>query len=206
MKMKPLFILLFLTISGSLFADLYLRGGLYYASSEDISVKSTEDFVTSAEGNVGFNIAAGYQLSYFRLEGEFSTLSRDVGGVSSDLISAAGSLDRNSVFANILFEFPATPFIEPYVGAGVGLSQLDFSMQSGITVGGQEFEFSGAQDDTVLSFQLMAGLRFSLRDNFSIYAGYRYFSTESIAISETGYSVDADNATGLVELGVGFGF
>ena len=41
-------------------ANIYLRGGLFYSSAEDISVRSAEDFVASAEGQIGFNVAGGW--------------------------------------------------------------------------------------------------------------------------------------------------
>lgn len=100
---KFLFALLFLGWSATASAGMYVQGGLGTGIDSDRSVSA----------------ALGYQLGFLlkpRAEIEYLYTRAHYDGHKSDL---------NSVFANGYLTIPFVPFVDPYVGAGIGHARLN---------------------------------------------------------------------------------
>lgn len=68
-------------------------------------------------------------------------------------------LDTYSAFVSAYYDLPdAIPFIEPYIGAGVGASYFD----------------ADGDTETLSSYHISAGLSFDVFDFIALDAGYRY--------------------------------
>jgi len=208
MKIRFLIYLLsFITLCQSTYAGFYVKGGLLYNSPDDIEVKGANNYTSVLDNSLGFTGAVGYKLSYLRIEGELNFFDSKISGNDLEGINTAGNLEKTSIFANAYFEIPGTPIIEPYIGAGIGITQVDFDFQTNAEAPAvPELAFSSSYDDSILSFQLMAGLRFNLIDSVEIYAGYRYISTQSLSFTDTNYSLNPGDGQNVFEVGFGFGF
>jgi opacity protein-like surface antigen len=88
---------------------------------------------------------------------------------------ADGSLSMMNVFLNGYIEFDVLGVITPYAGLGLGYGTVSLNLK----------ELDGTlvvdDDDTVYSYQLMAGAAVNVTENFSLTAEYRYFDTISDA-------------------------
>jgi len=206
-KLTPL-LLGSLMAASSLQAGFYLRGGLFYHELDDIEVSGLSEFASDLSANAGFTAAVGYQFTALRLEAEINYQDADIGNTSYIELITSGELERSSIFANLLFEMPGTPFFEPYLGAGVGVSdiQLDYSAALNPLNNSNDVAFNSSADESLFGFQLMAGVRFSLMDTVSVYAGYRYLLLESVTVNEGSYTLSPQEGSHLIEIGAGLGF
>ena len=118
------------------------------------------------------------------------------GGGTSTAILRGGNSDLYTATVNGFVEFPITPLISPYVGAGVGAAYTDLPSFS--TAGG-DVTFRGGSDANLLILG-EAGLSINLGDHLAIVPSYRYlrFNSEISGVSD----VDAH----VFKLGVRFTF
>jgi opacity protein-like surface antigen len=204
---KLALILTTLALSSSIAsAGFYLRAGTFYASPESINVDGiARDYSTALDSSMGFNACVGFKLSVLRIEAEFNYMDSNIKDVDIAGLISSGKYERASFFANVLFEIPFTPLIEPYVGVGVGLSNVSVDFRQAIT-GDLANSFSSSADNMQFSVQAMAGLRFSLFDTVSIYAGYRYINADALTFTDNNYQLKAQGGSHVFEVGVGLGF
>jgi len=157
------------------------RGG-WRAEAEVAHRKNDFDQVTiRTDGGLGA------QLGFGSLNG--ATL--DIGG---DVTSLAG-------MANVYYDVPLGWAVRPYVGAGLGVARIDAELTLGPLLLVDE-------TDTVLAWQIMAGLSYPATERISLSVGYRYFATQDAELSETvgGRTFDSEYRSHNLELGVRFSF
>lgn len=122
-----------------------------------------------AGGAIGVRTANDWR---FELELNHSQVPGDIGAVTG--LGAGflgGDVETNSLMLNVAKEFPSLALwnLRPYLGAGVGLSNVRTQLL---------FENLGAVDafegdDIVLGYQAMAGLVLDLTECLQVYAEYR---------------------------------
>ena len=153
---------------------------------------------------VGFETEGGQQV-----ELEVAYRSSDIEGASNARLGAmaipsvaytlTGDVDTWSLMVNARHLFDVGP-VRPYIGGGLGFARHDGTAALAIQpipplvpvpFGGEE---SG--DDTVLAFQLMAGVELDLTENTLLFGGYRYMGTADLEIERltASYSVQAIEA------------
>ena len=198
-------------------------GGLYVLPS-DSDLSSTLDdweFTGTAplDGGPGFIAAVGYGASNgLRAELEFGYRSsswskyEDVtatnDGVTYDFseenFDVDGDLTTLSLMANGLMVFDASWGLKPYVGAGIGFVQHEVSGDEyEVTYGLYTLEFERfSEKDTVLAYQVMAGITYPISEKSEARLGYRYFGTAEAEFEE----VKAEFGSHSVELGIMFRF
>lgn len=114
----------------------------------------------------------------------------------------SGSVKVESAMVNGYFEIPySISAFRPYVGAGIGAARV---FGSNVTVAGVR-AISG--HDTVMAYQAMAGLAYSMNAHLTWNLGYRFFATDmtTLAGEVTGVSVPIKQSalyTHSVELGL----
>jgi opacity protein-like surface antigen len=188
-------------------AGFYLRGGVMYNSLEDIRIKEfSADYKAGLDSSVGFNAAVGYRFAMLRGEAEVHYLSAGVRDTSLAEVTTSGDFKRTSLFANLYFDFPFTFLIEPYLGAGIGISDVKVDIDNLFSGEGAAASFSSSADDRRFSYQLMAGLRFNVFETISIHAGYRYLNVDALNFAEGDYQLESKNGSHILEVGLGFGF
>ncbi len=156
---------------------------LYFAVQAGFSTQPTSDNEdpNTPANNFELNTQAGYNAA-FAVGAKFGSLRAEVeavyrnndhdkfsqGGTSE---GADGELSTLNVFLNGYYEIDLFGVVTPYAGVGVGYGvvTLDVQRLDGTLV--------VDDNDTVYSYQLMAGAAFNLTENFSLTAEYRYFDT-----------------------------
>jgi len=175
-------ILILAAPTGSAFAQMRpFYGGVFggYAipqnmTWEDKSTGDNFDLNVDETGMIGFKL--GYILPQARLlalELEYyHFFEHNYGPGGNSFVSEAGDLYLDNFFFNLLLRYPHGK-IHPYIGAGIGFS--DVNTQNVETTA----RFSFLQEEVVTSFawQLLAGLNFELAPGLSADFTYRYFGT-----------------------------
>jgi len=174
-----LFCLLILLISAPAQADT-----LYFAVQAGFSTQPTSDnddpnnpgnnFELNTQN--GINAAFAVGAKFGSLRGEIEAVYRynpndkfvDTGMTPE---GADGSLSMTNIFLNGYYEMDFFGVVSPYVGLGVGYGTVSLNLK----------ELDGTvvvdDDDSVYSYQLMAGAAVNVTENFSLTAEYRYFDT-----------------------------
>ena len=171
-------VLLALLISAPAQADT-----LYFAAQAGFSTLPTSDnenpndpttsFELNTQNGVNGALAVGAKFGMLRAEVEavyrYNPNDKFVDGGGAE--GADGSLSMMNVFLNGYIEFDVLGVITPYAGLGLGYGTVSLNLK----------ELDGTlvvdDDDTVYSYQLMAGAAVNVTENFSLTAEYRYFDT-----------------------------
>ncbi|PWU06287.1 MAG: hypothetical protein C5B43_02010 [Verrucomicrobia bacterium] len=113
---------------------------------------------------VGGALAVGYIMDCWRLELEGSHRQRYAHSHNSSLM------------ANIYYDIPVTDIVSLYLGAGAGVSSVNFDTVKR-NRSGSKAQKKYSHQDTVFAWQIMTGLSFALADNVDLITGYRLFAT-----------------------------
>ncbi|MEZ5897118.1 MAG: OmpW family outer membrane protein [Parvularculaceae bacterium] len=173
------------------------NGGASFASDSEYSALSATTpydtgFVVS--GVVGYEFAKqDWGNIRTELEGFYSEDS-----ISSDgLIGAAdGEVSNAGAMLNVYYDMSQLDSrFTPFVGAGIGFSNVDLNTQGG--------NFAIDDDETVLSYQAIIGVRYEFDDHWSMSVDGRYVGVEDPEFSAasdgmmlaTDYEYDSVRAT-----------
>lgn len=135
--------------------------------------------------------------SRVELEGGFRSLknSTRVIGSADDFINDDPHILTASV--NGYLDIDIRGPVDPYVGAGIGLSYIEFSTDHDESSTRKPKDH---EDDVVLSYQFMAGINVRLDRNTTLYGGVRYFETEEANIDFFSFDLSSTE----IEFGVRF--
>lgn len=140
-----------------------------------------------------WGLSGGYRLGNgVRLEGEVSWRDADVDNHKLDgatLDGSKGAAKSRSFMANALYDFNRDGKVQPYIGAGIGWTKVDYD-RFGVDAVPDVLN----DDDGVFSYQGIAGLSIGLSERFDIFGEYRYFKAQdpSVTTSEAAGSVKTD--------------
>ncbi|SEH28794.1 OmpA family protein [Magnetospirillum fulvum] len=129
----------------------------------DGSHKASSDIGWLAQGQIG------YAFGPWKVEGELSY--RDNGVNKYDGAKAHGSTTALATMANGIYEFLPESKWHPFVGAGIGIANVDAGK---VSVGGVD-QYKG--DDWQFAYQGFAGVGYDVSRNVELKAQYRYFAT-----------------------------
>jgi len=180
--MKKLNVLIITIILGVLTSSVCLAGQKYISGFVGVNfpVGSDTHLINSIgtdifreekhDSGITFGGAFGYDFGNdFRIEEEITYRNNDVDPFNLPV----GLTIKNtnlSFMTNGYFDIDLGIPLKPYLGAGIGFSSIEREVTSP--------SFGTAKDkDTVLAYQLMAGLGFEINPMITITAGYRYFVT-----------------------------
>lgn len=154
------------SVASSVAAAPYVSGsfGLVSASDSTLSGESGTAGDLSMDSGFGFLAAVGNNFDGLRGEAEIAYRTNDLNKISNGPVT--GEITSLSVLGNLLVDFAISENVRPFLGAGMGLAQID----------------SGSADlnnanDTVFAYQLIAGIGFPLTHITTIDLQYRYFAT-----------------------------
>ena len=172
---------------------------LYFAAQLGVSTQpssSNQDGVTPAN-SFDLNTSQGYNAA-LAIGAKFGSLRAEIEGVyrrnDNDKFNqggtnagADGDLSTLNVFLNGYYEIDIFGIVTPYAGVGVGYGtvSLDLKNLNGTLV--------VDDDDTVYSYQLMAGAAINVTENLSLTGEYRYYDTITDA------ELTLSNAPGLIK-------
>lgn len=152
-------------VASSVSAAPYVSGSFGLVSVQDSTFSgpggSTE---VSTDPGFGFLAAIGNNFDGLRAEAEMAYRTNDQDASSSPLNDEITSL---ALMGNLLVDLPISESVRPFLGAGIGLANIDS-------------DISGASnaDDTVFAYQVIAGVGFPLTHITTLDFQYRYFASE----------------------------
>jgi opacity protein-like surface antigen len=132
------------------------------------------------------------------IAGSPTLLGVTVGQVVDD---GQGEIKNLGAFVNAYYDFNREGAIQPYLGAGLGFTQVDVNYSpSNIRI------IDG--DDTVFAWQLKAGATWKLSDAWEIYGEYAYRQSEDVSLDNQLFpgTLDIENNQSVISGGVRFRF
>lgn len=171
------------------YAGMYVSGNLaaVMVDDSDISYQNynfADDDEMSFDTGIGATAAFGYAWTNgLRVEGELGGRFNEVDEVSNRNGSVSiddVSVSSGSIIANGFYNFMPEGTVSPFVGAGVGFATVEIDYD-------YDDDFYGDDDseyDTVLAYQLAAGVSFNINEHFTIDVQYRYFATDDPDLDE----------------------
>lgn len=206
---------------GAAWADGFyfgLSGGASWLADADnegsgLSAEDTTDRGYVFGGSIVYAWSGGWraeaEVAHRRNDFDQVTIEADgglgaqlgLGSLNGATLDIGGDVDSLAAMANVYYDFPTAWAIRPYVGAGLGVARIDAKLDLGPLRLVDE-------SDTVLAWQLKAGLSYPATERISLSIGYRYFETQDAELSETvgGRTFDSEYRSHAVELGLRFSF
>ena len=151
-------------------AESYLSGSMGLASVDDAKINTG-----SGSGEIEFDSGIVATGAYGQTLGSAGRVELELGyrtnnidkvnglGVSED----DGDVATYSLMGNVFYGLNNNSRFTPFVGAGLGLANIEADMGQG-----------EEEDDTVFAYQLAAGASMAVTENLDIDLQYRYFATE----------------------------
>jgi opacity protein-like surface antigen len=175
-------------------------------TDKNLTVGGTTIFNTNVKGSVGAGLKAGifpkFAGGIFGVEGEVF----GHGGKLNAPGQAQGDLTVINFMVNVLARYPGE-IIQPYVGAGIGVSAGHLS-DANIQVAGSQL--TGKARDGAGAFQFLGGVRAYVTKKVFLFGEYKYFAAnykwESEGISTGSPSVKLDFRTQIISGGIGISF
>jgi opacity protein-like surface antigen len=168
------------------FAKGYISGNIGAVMVEDTDLSPGGE--VSFDTGYGVALAAGADTGPVRIEGEFSYRINDMDEFSGGPVN--GEIESMSLLGNVIFDIGTNSPFTPFIGAGMGFSNVDMELEG------------GSDDDTVFAYQFIAGMGFKVSEVTSIDISYRYFATDD---QEFG-GIESEYATHNLFAGVRFSF
>ena len=183
-----------------------------FSQSPDIAIRGPRGaIVTPREKptvnfNSGFNAGAraGYAWGPWRFEGEYSYSNDNVNTISR-FTNPSGSVHRNAIMANAIYDFTLGWPITPHIGGGIGAVDVFRSFGGTTTVtAGNTFTETGPNGRTVtvpagstitftspsisgskwsFGYQGIAGIRYMINPALALDIDYRYLATPNQTIN-----------------------
>jgi opacity protein-like surface antigen len=174
-----------------------LHGGASLAGEIDSASPNVSGIDGRTEFETGFLVggAFGYRFGQFR--GEIEIAYRDNDVESFDLrrgpaLRGVGDLETLTGMVNVFYDADLTPFgldrVLPYVGGGLGAAHLDADSPSNAIL-----RVDGS--DTVLAWNLQAGIAYAITEDVRLGVGYRYLDT-----AEFTFDANAVGTSGTIDL------
>ena len=159
----------------------YLSIGLGALQPEDVSKRSLD-----ASFDLGplTEAAVGYPLGDFRADISYSYTKNTVDRVSTQVLGLTrdlpsnGSMQTNSGFLNLYYDVPSRKRFRPYLGAGVGYSRVDCSINGSASVNGFAQTRSYRESFNTIGYQGKIGVSYAVSSAIDLFteAVYRGFT------------------------------
>lgn len=135
------------------------------------------------DGGWTASVASGRAFaSGLRVEGELAYRAADV--ESSVGIAPGAEASAISLLANMVYDFNRGGQFQPYVGAGVGVTQVDGRSFNNASLPSDLVGFDDT--DTNFAYQVLAGVGVGLSERVTLDVGYRYFAAPDLEFSGRG--------------------
>ena len=170
---------------------MYAGGALGLVSASDAD--AVDPFIPNVTGSMSFDsgygllASIGYGFDTIRVEGEWAYQKNDLDSLEllGKSVGLNGDVTVWSLLANGYYDIPIGSDFFPFVTAGLGFAQV--SMNDFNTKNSGEPDWSG--DDIVFAWQLGAGVGYTVNNQLTVEATYRYFATTE-ADFDDGSSLD----------------
>ena len=188
-------------------------GGTILSDADITDTAAIGSLTGEVDFDTGFGVsgAVGYAYGALRFEGEISYRKNDLGDLQVNSLTLGGTtisgalgtfaLDGDTTalgfMANGWYDFDTgTPWV-PFVGAGVGVAEINIDIESlaGIPIIYDE-------SDTVLAYQAGVGLGYKVTPKTTISLSYRFFGTADPEFDDGFDKIDSEYTNHSVMIGV----
>jgi len=158
--------------------------GFYIGVNGGLNVLGDSSLMNATPLDINYDLgylvegSLGYDFGMFRVDAEIAYKSTD----SSELVTPFGSLEADgstsalSYMINGYFDIPTGLAVKPYVGVGIGYATI--SLETGIPSLGPPLSGLVDDSDSVLAYQVSAGVGYEISRSTTLILGYRYFATD----------------------------
>jgi len=153
-------------------------------------------------------VTLGYNFGGARLEleggykeNDIDNLSVGAFGVGGAFVEVDGEVQTLSGMINLILDLPVEGKLQPFILGGIGLAnhEVDISRIANTAVNFKD-------DDTVLTYQVGAGLAYQLGESADLLVQYRYMSSEDVTVEDATATDEFDYNHHAVMIGLRFGF
>lgn len=154
----------------------YLQAALGPAIAKDVKVRewagTTPGSKVKLDPGIHLGLVGGCNATrWLAFEIETGIIANNVDRIGPDAPDAA--LAHVPLLANVVLKYETeSSRVIPYLGVGAGGDSSVLAVDDSLGV-------DGSDSDLVFACQAMAGVRFRLRDNMSLGAGYKFFHAKS---------------------------
>ncbi len=184
---------------------LYVGGKFLYGyqshSGASIFGSSNSGSVFGGGGFVGYDF---YQQSDtpIRAEIEYAFRGNLYNSEAGPGYTADTHYNMQTLLVNFYYDFYNESAFTPYVGAGIGAGFI--TGEYNYNIGGNKLK--GELDDTVLAWNVGAGVGYAINEQITADLGYRYLSTTNSNKEAAGYDLKTYTSAHEVSVGVRFNF
>lgn len=197
----------------------YFSGSIGFALLNDAGMSASEldgigvSVDIESKSGMGLGLALGYDFgNSMRIEGEYAYQKNDMDklamsyeGVGMSL-GLDGDTSSSTFLVNAYYDFTNLSAVTPYMSAGIGYSKVEAEI-AGLSgsedlVEDEELVLEGSEDDSVLAYQVGAGVGFAVSETLILDAKYRYFATEDLDFE----GVDVEHSSHNFYVGIRLGF
>jgi len=181
-------------------SDIFSGG--WYGSVSGQAIEMPDQDVTfsgvgtaKVDSDLGYGLTGAVGYSYnsnARVEAELGYKNHDDVTASAGGVTSTGEYEIWSAMLNGYYDFDQGADVNwtPYVGAGIGMAQLD----------------DGNFDDEAFAYQLMLGVNYNTSQTSQWFLGYRYFGTDDFEFTVSGTPTEATYDAHIFEIGYRFHF
>jgi len=164
-------------------------GGSFFDDASGIVLPANAPLEVGLSEGVSLGGGIGWRSDFlggsrFEIEGAFT--DQNVESVvfnNNNIANFAGEIETYSAMVNFIKEFRGLGNIVPYIGAGIGYTEVD----SNFFYNGGAANIVVNDTDGAFTWQLIAGLEFKLSDRLGLYAEYNYTSiSDDISLARLG--------------------
>lgn len=198
------------------------------STSNEVIAGSARTIDIDSDDDTGFGIKVGkilskaangnefsVELSYSELDNDLETLTFNGNVFSAALGAAEGEVETSTALVRALYKFE-TGIIDPYIGLGIGQTELDVDVRYGGSVGspaGTQPPFATGGDEG-FAVQYRIGAEWNVSEKVGIFLEYTFTDVEDLEFSRTGggpgglatTTQSADFDIESINLGVNFRF
>ena len=151
------------------------------------------DYDFGFDAGISGEIGVGYDFGQFRVEATYSRSSTSMNDVSADITANGvnavtltsnvddGDTTLNSFMLNGYYDFDTDSKFVPYVGGGIGYTQIDFSSYA-VTIAGQALR-SDEGTSGAFGYQAKAGISYLASEKVDIFGEAIFSGTSGFSIS-----------------------
>lgn len=157
------------------------RGGVINHNVGDNDSKLTDDKLDIDDNSMMFSGALGYRWGYFRVEAEYVWREDSDSSKFSPALNTSNreEFESKSYMANIYWDLSPYTWFTPYVSAGIGITEMNFSSRltdydTGTTRKSNDY------DESNFTWSVGGGLSAQVTNRFNVDVGYRYYDMGDI--------------------------
>jgi len=153
-----------------------LKKGFYISGQLGITLLPDLDDVPKVtlefEPGYSIGVAAGYRYGKLRLEGEIGYRENNIDQCIAygKERSVSGYTSGSAFLINGYYDFVNKTAFTPYITAGIGMAELK---NNDLIIAGRDI---GSAEDTVLAYQVGAGVGYALNQKYTVDLKYRFSS------------------------------